>query len=307
MLHHLNCNIVDFSGSYAGLNSSSGVKISETELLWAMITVGKRYHRQLHINGGFSSHEIINRISLIRSILDLSKNEIHKSVIYKDSDPTEKTFMSFMLGMAISKLLSQKLLNVPWLAHLHMLKTPMTYSRKTKSRPDLIGRNFQGDYIIVEAKGTSGKYNNTTQNTALDQLDVIKTVNGATPILYIASQVYFDTSMSVKFQDPEPEQDGLDVEFSDAEYFSSYYYHLKSLSHPRFTRYISARYGVSIKLTDQLLVAMETGDFSNFSKVILESERHTESYIDNEEFHIFGDGLKIRIDNRDKLFSNLYY
>ncbi|CAI0728529.1 hypothetical protein [Serratia quinivorans] len=303
MLHHLNCNIVDFSGSYARLNGSSGVKITEAELLWAMITVGKRYQRQLLINDEFSFQEIINRITLIRSILDLSNNEIYKSVIYKNSDPTEKTFMSFMLGMAISKLLSQKLINVPWLAHLHMLKTPMTYSHNTKSRPDLIGRNPQGDYVIVEAKGTSGKYNDSTQTKALNQLNVIKTVNGVTPILYIASQLYFDTSMSAKFQDPESDQDGLDIEFSDNEYFGSYYYHLNLLANPRFVRYISRRYGVSIKLTEQLQAAMKIGDFSNFSKVILEGKGHAESYIDNEGFHIFGDGLKIRIDNRDKLLN----
>ncbi|CAI0996728.1 Uncharacterised protein [Serratia proteamaculans] len=303
MLHHLNCNIVDFSGSYVRLNGSSGVKITEAELLWAMITVGKRYQRQVLINGDFSIQEIMNRISLIRSILDLSNNKIYKSVIYKNSDPTEKTFMSFMLGMAISKLLSQKLINVPWLAHLHMLKTPMTYSRNTKSRPDLIGRNPQGDYIIVEAKGTSGNYNDSTQKKALNQLDVIKTVNGVTPILYIASQLYFDTSMSAKFQDPESEQDGLDIEFTDDEYFSSYYYHLNSLVEPGFIRYISRRYGISIKLTDQLKAAMEIGDFSGFSKVISESKGHTESFIDNEGFHIFGDGLKIRIDNRNKLLN----
>ncbi|MEX3171604.1 hypothetical protein AB4M04_05855 [Serratia quinivorans] len=303
MLHHLNCNIVDFSGSYARLNRLSSVKITEAELLWAMITVGKRYQRQLLINDEFSFQEIINRITLIRSILDLSNNEIYKSVIYKNSDPTEKTFMSFMLGMAISKLLSQKLINVPWLAHLHMLKTPMTYSQNTKSRPDLVGRNPQGDYVIVEAKGTSGKYNDSTQTKALNQLNVIKTVNGVTPILYIASQLYFDTSMSAKFQDPESDQDGLDIEFSDGEYFGSYYYHLNLLANPRFVRYISRRYGVSIKLTEQLQAAMKIGDFSDFSKVILEGKGHAESYIDNEGFHIFGDGLKIRIDNRNKLLN----
>ncbi|TBU69803.1 hypothetical protein AB4I13_11050 [Serratia marcescens] len=303
MLHHLNCNIIDFSGNYARLNSSSGVGITEEELLWAMITVGKRYQRQVLINENFSILEIINRISLIGSILDLSNSEIYKSVIYKNSDPTEKTFMSFMLGMAVSKLLSQKLLNVPWLAHLHMLKTPMSYSRNTKSRPDLIGRNSKGDYIIVEAKGTSGRYNDATQNKALDQLNVIKTVNRTTPILYIASQLYFDTSMSVKFQDPEPEQDGLDIEFSDAEFFNAYYYHLRALANPEFIDYISSHYGVSVKLTDRLQSAMKSDDLSNFSKVFLDSKGHSESYIDSEGFHIFGDGLKIKIVNRNKFLN----
>ncbi|BEM22879.1 hypothetical protein SME04J_12450 [Serratia marcescens] len=303
MSHHLNCNIIDFSGNYARLNSSSGVGITEEELLWAMITVGKRYQRQVLINENFSILEIINRISLIGSILDFSNSEIYKSVIYKNSDPTEKTFMSFMLGMAVSKLLSQKLLNVPWLAHLHMLKTPMSYSRNTKSRPDLIGRNSKGDYIIVEAKGTSGRYNDATQNKALDQLNVIKTVNRTTPILYIASQLYFDTSMSVKFQDPEPEQDGLDIEFSDSEFFNAYYYHLRALANPEFIGYISRYYGVSVKLTDRLQSAMKSDDLSNFSKVFLDSKGHSESYIDSEGFHIFGDGLKIKIVNRNKFLN----
>ncbi|AQM66631.1 MULTISPECIES: hypothetical protein [Vibrio harveyi group] len=286
----------DFKGTYSHLNSAnSSLTVDWEDLLWAIMTVGKRHRRALYSNGFYSHAEILNRIYLLLANLTESRGYIYTSDIYSDSDPTEKTFTSFMLGMAMSKLFSEKLIQTPWLAHVHCLKSvlgiPVGASGKvTKSRPDLIGRNIRGEFVIVEAKGTSGKFNSSTQVKAKQQTTVIGTVNGKAPVVRVASQAYFSDELSVYFQDPEPERDGLQIEFEENEYFSAYYHLLSNLSDE--TTQALKRFGIEIGFTQELEGALESRDFSRFK------EQANESYKDNSGFKVFSDGIKIRLNTK---------
>jgi len=89
---------------------------SWSDLVWACMTVGKARQSYLLYFGRYSCWELINRASFVYANLRQSSNRrVHRSDVYIASDPSEKTAISYFLGLASAKLLSEKYLHVPWL------------------------------------------------------------------------------------------------------------------------------------------------------------------------------------------------
>ena len=191
------------------LHGKKTLSVDWHDLVWAAVTVGKRNRAQITKNGIYSIYEIINRSSLIWFSLRLESGQLVKTDIYKEMDPTEKVFVSFSLGMAIAKLFSEKLLNTPWLEHVANIDKSISISKKTKSRPDLIGLNHRREFLVVEAKGRTNNFDKNAQNTAKNQTKVISMVAGQPPVLRVASQSYFKDYLKVYFEDPEGNYFGM--------------------------------------------------------------------------------------------------
>lgn len=265
------------------------------EIIWAAITVGKRNTRHITKHGIYSTYEIINRAMLIWTSLKLESNFLQKTNIYKEMDPTEKVFISFSLGMAMSKLLACKLLGVHWLQHVAYVNKHISTRKKTRSRPDLIGLNKRQEFVVFEAKGRSNKYDDAAQITAKNQTKVISKINGKYPILRVACQSYFDEYLKVYIQDPEDiSVNSLEVETDLNHYLKGYYSLFDDLDDVS-TSFLKS-IGIEIHFSENLSLALKNKTFDKFRSNIEQPE------FDKYDFKCFPDGIKIKLNN--EIWSN---
>lgn len=196
-LEHSGCNPADYY-----LLKDSILNIHGREIIHAIFTYGMP---SVYLNYGYTKKrykEIMYKKFMIESVLDEERGYLMQNALFDLLDPTEKTNISYYYGMIFTKLISRKVFDVPILIHLSLFeklyKGAITYTGATKIRPDLIGYNSVTDkWSVWEAKG-----NKAGLNKALNQLDVINTINKKKPDLKVACAAYFDKYLKVKVIDP---------------------------------------------------------------------------------------------------------
>ncbi|MGL6004020.1 hypothetical protein [Aeromonas sobria] len=261
------------------------------EVVWAAITVGKRNSAQISSHGALSLYEIINRSTLVWLTLKQNANKLEKSSVYTDMDPTEKTFVSFSLGMIMSKLFALKLLGIPWLEHVSSVNSSVVTKTQTKSRPDLIGLNKRKEYIIFEAKGRSNNFDSAVQAKAKNQTKVIHKIGSLQPVLRVACQSYFNNSLEVYIEDPEDiQEEPINIEISETDYFESYYSIFKGIL--RTDQSLLKQIGIQIAFSSSLHSALKKRKYEALFNVA----KKKDVYFDKDGFKCFPDGLKIKLD-----------
>lgn len=273
------------------LQGVNTLKTDWHEIIWAAITVGKRNSVQISSHGVFSLAEIINRSTLVWMSLKQNSNQLEKSDVYLDMDPTEKVFVSFSLGMVMSKLFALRLLGIPWLEHVANVNSSISTKTATKSRPDLIGLNVRKEFVIFEAKGRTNNFDNAAQATAKGQTKVIHKIGAVQPVLRVACQSYFKNTLEVFIEDPEElQEEPIDIEVLEHDYFKSYYSIFQTLTEEDLSQLKPI--GVEIQFSETLSEAFKTGKYD----ALLEGVNEDKVYFDNDGFKCFPDGLKIKLD-----------
>lgn len=132
---------------------------------------------------------------------------------YYRLDRSEKTAVSYFLGMTQAKVTCDMLLGVPHLVHLDAI---MALQGRTtnRSRPDLIGFDYASmTYSIsLEAKGrTRGRTDEVTRK-AKAQAKLLPNVLATTSNLRVASVAFFDRNWfwNAYLEDPAGPYEGLD-------------------------------------------------------------------------------------------------
>lgn len=112
---------------------------------------------------------------------------------YYRLDRSEKTAISYFLGMTQAKVMCEMLLGVPHLVHLDAILA-LQGQTTNQSRPDLVGFDYASmTYsIAVEAKGRTGKRTAKVTNDAKRQVMRLPTVVATTSNLRVASVAFFD-------------------------------------------------------------------------------------------------------------------
>jgi hypothetical protein len=142
----------------------------------------------------------------------------YKTDAYTRLDPSEKTAVSYFLGMAQAKITTELLLNVSHLIHLDAVLAALGQSTSV-SRPDFIGFDFSSmSYTMaVEAKGRSGIRDYGAIRKAKTQAGLMPTIVKTTTNICVASMASFNNEdrWDAYLEDPEwpyDELDELDVE-----------------------------------------------------------------------------------------------
>lgn len=126
---------------------------------------------------------------------ETSSARLIRTSAYDDLDATEKSGVSYALGMAITKIFAARQLSIPWLMHLDRYRQVFGVRLKVgRSRPDLIGPrdvNAQRDWIVAEAKGrTHGLDADAIKKMRLQKRRVL-TIQGQRPLLYMGAAAHF--------------------------------------------------------------------------------------------------------------------
>ncbi|MCL6479735.1 MAG: hypothetical protein K6T65_15265 [Peptococcaceae bacterium] len=197
------------------------------EIIWAAITVGRKNWFHVIRFGVHSWFEILYRSFIIYANLQQADNNtIIRSQAYINLDPSEKSAISYYLGLTSAKLFAAKLLNVFWLMHVekYLSEYQMRFWNG-KSKPDLFGPDRRGEWVVIEAKGRSNKFDSQTLQRAKKQARMLRTIFGQFPILRIAMESHFNNStFQVTWKDPaEFNENGVDLDIQPFDFMYKYY------------------------------------------------------------------------------------
>ena len=106
------------------IGTADNLDFSESELLWAALTVGAPSYAIAIRNILDAPAFALHKWCAIRSVADINGQEIHLSPNYFNLDQSEKVVLSYWVGMIFAKLVAKKILNVPWMAHARILQKP---------------------------------------------------------------------------------------------------------------------------------------------------------------------------------------
>ena len=176
---------------------SGDLQITLARLLWGAMTVGATpvalgAHPRPFI-------EMSWRAAMVEASVeeDTSSGQWIMTDGYYRLDRSEKTAISYFLGMTQAKITCDMLLGVPHLVHLDAILA-LQGQTTNKSRPDLVGFDYASmTYsIAVEAKGRTHNRTAKVTNDAKKQVMLLPTVVATTSALRVASVAFFDGNYS---------------------------------------------------------------------------------------------------------------
>ena len=194
----------NFSGAFAQLNTNyAEITVTWAQLVWAAITAGKAAGDE-YAYGIYSTLERLHRASMIRAYLVQTPLDfIARTMPYQLSDPSEKTSISFYLGMTLAKLFAELLFDVPRMLHFAVYaQNYQVVAAVGESRPDLIGLSNGGQWFVCEAKGRSNNFDAGALDTAKEQAEQIQSIDNLAPACSVACQAYFKSELRFRMDDP---------------------------------------------------------------------------------------------------------
>jgi hypothetical protein len=227
MLLRLDYTPEDFNPSFGSkLMRRSTLRFSLARFMWSAITVGRGSRNKVIQSGMYSAFEIIYRGSLLLANLEISPGmKLAQSSAYKSLDPSEKSAISYFIGLTSAKLLAQKLFCVNWLMHLDVYRQQLNaQTANGGSRPDLVGMDKSNRWLAFEAKGRTHGADKQAKDKAKGQVNQLVRVNGAPLYLGVGLISYFNSGekLEVYLKDP-PLEHGLHLQIDMREFFSDYY------------------------------------------------------------------------------------
>jgi hypothetical protein len=170
-------------------------------------------------------------------LLEASSGLLLQTMPYVASDPSEKTSISFYIGMTLAKLFAEALFNVPRMLHFAVYgQNYQIAAGQGASRPDLIGLSASGNWFVFEAKGRSNGFDSGALVTAKDQAEQINLIDNVAPLCRIASQSFFSTNgLRFRMDDPQRSRSNrprtLDITRNDFEH--AYYDPIRAIVESR--------------------------------------------------------------------------
>jgi hypothetical protein len=209
-------------------NGNGSLDISWAELVWAAITVGKRSWRHVLQHGPFSRFEMVYRGAMIyANLIETPSGNAYRSSAYEGLDPSEKSAISYFLGLAVSKAFVAKTLRVPWLMHVDIYREQFGLQLVPfGGRPDLFGRDRAGRWVVLEAKGRTNGHDEAALQRAKTQASLVEQIDGKAPYLSIGLVSSFANGrLSLVTDDPAPKkpQSKLRWQVTEDEFLAAYY------------------------------------------------------------------------------------
>jgi len=181
-----------------GIGKITDFEFSEQELLWASLTIGApSYASALQFINDAPEFAIQKWLAL-RSVIKIeNQNLVLPITNYKKFEQSEKSVLSYWAGMIFSKLVAEKELGIPYMAHARFLEEDHSLTREpkeTKSWPDLVGLDNSMNWHVIEAKGRKANPSPKEQKHFRDQAGRIKLIDDKLP----KSKMFCITKMQKK-------------------------------------------------------------------------------------------------------------
>lgn len=211
-----------------GLGSETvELEFTNKELLHAILTCGTPAQRLSQAYMDKRKMEILYKIFLVETALDAEGDRLKKSPRTMYLDSSEKSVISYYLGMFFTKLLAKKLYGIDYLTHLNTIEKIQGEGFidyfSGKWRPDMIGYKACDDsWSVWEAKGGSNR-RAPALKIGCEQAEDIKSVNGGQPDLAAVCMTYYDHSYLTAIIKKTKSREGTELEIAERGFWESYY------------------------------------------------------------------------------------
>lgn len=203
--------VAGFPTPYRGLNTAGKtIKVSTADVARAAVTVGGPVD-------GTAWRRTQRRVGIIATVHAAlaekrGTHPIRTSTLYERLETTEKSGVSFRLGMAFAAVVAEGILEIKVLEHLNHSNS-ILFPRGGKRRADLFGLDARGDCHVIEAKSRTHGHDRDLVDYAKSQAANIKVVDVSTgpytPVTRSASVADLSrTPVHVLFEDPPEEGAG---------------------------------------------------------------------------------------------------
>jgi hypothetical protein len=237
-----------FNGDYASINGEHRLKVSRRAILGAALTLGFQDFGDLRSASAREwSRRLADGVKALSS-LAWSVDGVTTEPGYEDLDMSEMGAQTYSLGMIFAKIAADRLLKVPWLAHVDEMREKglLVTDPKSKERGDMVGLCREMRWHVVEAKGRSSPYTDKLVQKAKDQSARVTEVGGVSPSTTSACITSLWTNpIHVLLDDPQP--DGDETWQIDADRFWRHYYgrlagYIKEGESPLKVKALDSRY-----------------------------------------------------------------
>jgi hypothetical protein len=222
-------------------------------------------------------------------------------------DPSEKSGVSYTVGMACAKLFSRHLFGVEWLMHIDRYGRRFGLSLSGQKRPDLFGTDIVGGWIVVEAKGRSNGMEPGLAAALAGQKSSVSSIAGQAPTLRVGTVAHFyGNKLSVFLCDPPLARNGDEVPLDRSSFIETYYEPIADLveeqgyeeevapgDRARLIRFESVDAEVGIEV--DVLTTLRAEAAVNLGSRMTRREPRRAATRDQRETYIGSDGVVVRL------------
>lgn len=218
----------DNSSDSVLINKTIELEFSNKELLHSIITCGMPIQRLTALYPEKRRMEVIYKLFLVETALETEGDRLKKAKKIAYLDSSEKSVISYYMGMFLTKMISNRLYNVDYLTHLSLIHAPQQEEFidffASEWRQEMIGRRSgEENWSVWEAKGGSNRREQALKKGA-QQLEAIGTVNGAEPDPGVVCMTYYDHGyLCGILREPACDAKGEHVAFTQEEFYRAYY------------------------------------------------------------------------------------
>lgn len=210
------------------VNNTVELEFSNKELLHAIITCGMPIQRMTAAFPEKKRLELLYKLFLVETALDTEGDRLKKAKKIAYLDSSEKSVISYYMGMFFTKMISHRLYGCEYLTNLNLIETPdhkeFIDFFASEWRPEMIGYNpGTQTWNVWEAKGGSN-YREQALKKGADQLKAIGTLNGVRPDPAAVCMTYYDHGyLCGILREPQGNAEGEQLKFSEEDFYKAYY------------------------------------------------------------------------------------
>lgn len=209
-------------------NNTTELEFTNKELLHAMITCGMPVQRLTAAFPEKKRLEFLYKLFLVETALDAEGDRLKKAKKTAYLDSSEKSVISYYMGMFFTKMISHRLYKSEYLTNLNLIETPdgkeFIDFFASEWRPEMIG--YKPDtqkWSVWEAKGGSN-YREQALKKGAAQLRSIGTLNSSKPDPAAVCMTYYDHGyLCGILREPDGDTEGEQLKFSEEAFYKAYY------------------------------------------------------------------------------------
>lgn len=226
-MSHIDISCSEFSGPYAAINGQYTQSVDVLSLVRGIVTVGVQKESDLTAYGVRSIQKHLGLSLLAASVVDFTPDGCVVNDLFRSLDGSEKSSVSYWLGMAFAKLVAEFQLGIAWLGHAdaYLRTGAARLVAGSKARGDLIGRDLLGYWHVAEAKGRSSSVETQLMANAKRQAANIGIIYGRPPrSTFVCITRLFDSPVRMLIEDPPPQnKKSQSIEIQLPDFFRQYY------------------------------------------------------------------------------------
>lgn len=209
-------------------NNTTELEFTNKELLHAMITCGMPVQRLTAAFPEKKRLEFLYKLFLVETALDAEGDRLKKAKKTAYLDSSEKSVISYYMGMFFTKMISHRLYKSEYLTNLNLIEIPdgkeFIDFFASEWRPEMIG--YKPDtqkWSVWEAKGGSN-YREQALKKGAAQLRSIGTLNSSKPDPAAVCMTYYDHGyLCGILREPDGDTEGEQLKFSEEAFYKAYY------------------------------------------------------------------------------------